>query len=117
MKNFYSILFSFCLAFSFFSVSNAKEAEVVHWWVSGGEQAAISEFAKAWEAKGNTWIDTAITGGENARGTTVNRIMGGDPPTAAQFNISRQFEDLITQGKLQSLEAIAQKEGWDYTTT
>ena len=112
MKKIITTILSFFLFFSFSSFSNAKEAEVVHWWVSGGEQAAISVFAKAWEAKGNTWIDTAITGGENARGTTVNRIMGGDPPTAAQFNISRQFEDLITQGKLQSLEELAQQEGW-----
>ena len=116
MKRLVGILFSLILPFTFAN-AKAMEAEVVHWWVSGGEQAAISEFAKAWEAKGNTWIDTASTGGENARGKTVNRIMGGDPPTAAQFNISRQVEDLINQGKLQSLEAIEQKEGWDYTTT
>ena len=73
------------------------EAEVIHWWVSGGEQAAISKFAEAWEDMGGTWIDTAITGGDNARGTTVNRIIGGNPPTAAQFNISKQFVDLVEQ--------------------
>ena len=88
------------------------EAEVIHWWTSGGEQAAISEFAKAWEEMGNTWIDTAITGGDNARGTTVNRIIGGNPPTAAQFNVSKQFVDLVEQGLLQSLEEVASAEGW-----
>ena len=57
-------------------------------------------------------IDTAITGGDNARGTTVNRIIGGNPPTAAQFNISKQFVDLVEQGQLQSLEEVASAEGW-----
>ena len=91
MKKIITILFSFLVSFSFVSSTNAKEAEVIHWWTSGGEQAAISKFAEAWQGMGNTWIDTAITGGDAARSTTVNRIMGGNPPTAAQFNISRQF--------------------------
>jgi glucose/mannose transport system substrate-binding protein len=112
MKKIITILFSFLVSFSFASSSNAKEAEVIHWWTSGGEQAAISKFAEAWQEMGNTWIDTAITGGDAARSTTVNRIMGGNPPTAAQFNISKQFVDLVEQGKLQSLEEVASAEGW-----
>jgi len=112
MKKIISILFSLLLPLSFTSSSKAMEAEVIHWWVSGGEQAAISKFAEAWEGMGGTWIDTAITGGENARGTTVNRIIGGNPPTAAQFNISKQFADLVEQGQLQSLEEVASAEGW-----
>ena len=115
MKKLISILFSLMLPLSFTSASKAgghMEAEVIHWWTSGGEQAAITKFAEAWEGMGGTWIDTAITGGENARGTTVNRIIGGNPPTAAQFNISKQFADLVEQGQLQSLEEVASAEGW-----
>ena len=115
MKKIFSILLTIFVPLSFTNVSKAgshMEAEVIHWWTSGGEQAAISEFAKAWEEMGNTWIDTAITGGDNARGTTVNRIIGGNPPTAAQFNVSKQFVDLVEQGLLQSLEEVASAEGW-----
>ena len=115
MKKFFSILLTLFLPLSFTNVSKAAghmEAEVNHWWTSGGEQAAISQFAEAWQEMGNTWIDTAITGGDNARGTTVNRIIGGNPPTAAQFNISKQFVDLVEQGLLQSLEEVASAEGW-----
>jgi glucose/mannose transport system substrate-binding protein len=71
MKKLISILFSLMLPLSFTSASKAgghMEAEVIHWWTSGGEQAAITKFAEAWEGMGGTWIDTAITGGENARG-------------------------------------------------
>ena len=115
MKKLFSILLTIFLPLSFSNVSKAAghmEAEVIHWWTSGGEQAAISQFAEAWQEMGNTWIDTAITGGDNARGTTVNRIIGGNPPTAAQFNISKQFVDLVEQGLLQSLEEVASAEGW-----
>ena len=115
MKKFISILLTLILPLSYSNVSKAAghmEAEVIHWWTSGGEQAAISQFAEAWQEMGNTWIDTAITGGDNARGTTVNRIIGGNPPTAAQFNISKQFVDLVEQGLLQSLEEVASAEGW-----
>ena len=115
MKKFFYIFLTLFLPLSFTNVSKAAghmEAEVIHWWTSGGEQAAISQFAEAWQEMGNTWIDTAITGGDNARGTTVNRIIGGNPPTAAQFNISKQFVDLVEQGLLQSLEEVASAEGW-----
>ena len=115
MKKFFSILLTIFVPLSFTNVSKAAghmEAEVIHWWTSGGEQATISQFAEAWQEMGNTWIDTAITGGDNARGTTVNRIIGGNPPTAAQFNISKQFVDLVEQGLLQSLEEVASAEGW-----
>ena len=115
MKKFFSILLTLFLPLSFTNVSKAgghMQAKVIHWWTSGGEQAAISQFAEAWQEMGNTWIDTAITGGDNARGTTVNRIIGGNPPTAAQFNISKQFVDLVEQGLLQSLEEVASAEGW-----
>ena len=66
MKKFFSILLTLFLPLSFTNVSKAAghmEAEVIHWWTSGGEQAAISQFAEAWQEMGNTWIDTAITGG------------------------------------------------------
>ena len=115
MKKFFSILLTLFIPLSFTNASKADghmEAEVIHWWVSGGEQAAISKFAEAWKDMGGTWIDTAITGGDNARGTTVNRIIGGNPPTAAQFNVSKQFVDLVEQGLLQSLEEVASAEGW-----
>ena len=115
MKKLFSILLTIFLPLSYSNVSKAAghmEAEVIHWWTSGGEQAAISQFAEAWQEMGNTWIDTAITGGDNARGTTVNRIIGGNPPTAAQFNISKQFVDLVEQGLLQTLEEVASAEGW-----
>jgi glucose/mannose transport system substrate-binding protein len=88
-------------------------AEVIHWWTSGGESAAVKQIAQAYRAAGGVWIDTAIAGGDQSRAVTINRIVGGNPPTAAQFNTSKQFYDVIEQDMLNNVDAVAQKEGWD----
>ncbi len=89
------------------------KAEVIHWWTSGGESAAIKEFAKAYNAAGGEWVDSAVAGGEQARAAAINRIVGGNPPAAAQFNTSQQFHDVIGEGLLNNVDDVAAKEKWD----
>jgi glucose/mannose transport system substrate-binding protein len=103
------------LAFGALAPAQAQQnrAEVIHWWTSGGESAAVQELASAYKAAGGTWVDAAIAGGEQARSTAINRMVGGTPPTAAQFNTSKQFLDLIESGMLNNVDAVATKEGWD----
>ena len=93
--------------------AQANKAEVLHWWTSGGESAAVKELANAYTQAGGTWVDAAIAGGEQARSAAVNRMIGGTPPTAAQFNTSKQFLDLIDQGMLNNVDVVAQKNNWD----
>lgn len=88
------------------------KAEVLHWWTSGGESAAIKVFADAFAEAGGEWIDSAIAGGENARAAGVNRIVGGEPPTAMQFNTGKQFDELVEAGVLRDLEDIAAEGKW-----
>ncbi|MGF6603843.1 glucose/mannose transport system substrate-binding protein [Paraburkholderia sp. GAS448] len=97
-------------------VAHAAEplkANVIHWWTSGGESAAIRQFADAYNKAGGLWVDNAVAGADQARSTAINRIVGGDPPTAAQFNTSKQFHDLIDQGLLNNVDAVAAKENWN----
>ena len=89
------------------------KAEVIHWWTSGGESAAVKQFSQAYTAAGGVWVDTAIALGEQARSVAINRIIGGNPPTAAQFNTSRQFLDIVEQGMLNNVDEIALRDGWD----
>lgn len=93
----------------------AQKAEVIHWWTSGGEAAAIKEFASAYTKAGGTWVDTPIAGGGGAQARTVmaNRTMGGDPPTAAQYNYGKQYEEIIKAGLLNNLDDVAAKGNWD----
>ena len=77
----------------------ATDLEVTHWWTSGGEAAAVAEFAKAFDATGNHWVDGAIAGsGGTARPIMISRITGGDPMGATQFNHGRQAEELVEAG-------------------
>ena len=92
----------------------APTAEVIHWWTSGGESAAVKQIAQAFRAAGGTWIDTAIAGGDQARAVTINRMVGNQAPTAAQFNTSKQFVDLIEEGLLNNVDEVARREGWDH---
>jgi glucose/mannose transport system substrate-binding protein len=93
--------------------AQANRAEVIHWWTSGGESAAIQEIANGYKAAGGTWVDSAIAGGEAARSAAINRIVGGNPSTAAQFNTSQQFLDIVKGGMLNNVDEVAKKNDWD----
>lgn len=91
----------------------ATELEVTHWWTSGGEAAAVAEFAKAFDATGNTWVDGAIAGsGGTARPIIISRILGGDPMGATQLNHGRQAEELVEAGLMLDLTDIATEGDW-----
>ena len=91
----------------------AQKAEVIHWWTSGGESAALKQLAEAYNKAGGQWVDNAIAGGDNARAAALNRIAGGNPPVASQFNTSKQYHELIEAGLLADVDAVAAKEGWE----
>lgn len=94
--------------------TQAVDLEVTHWWTSGGEAAAVAEFAKVFNEKtDHNWVDGAIAGsGGTARPIMVSRIIGGDPMGATQFNHGRQAEELVEAGLMLDLTKLAEKEGW-----
>lgn len=94
--------------------ASAADLEVTHWWTSGGEAAAVAEFAKAFNDKtDHNWVDGAIAGsGGTARPIIISRIIGGEPMGATQLNHGRQAEELIENGLLLDLTDVAEAEGW-----
>jgi glucose/mannose transport system substrate-binding protein len=102
-------------AFATPTIASAAEIEVIHWWTSKGEAAAVGEFAKALDSngQGDKWVDSAIALGETARATVMQRVLGGDPPEAAQFNPGRQYEELIANGQLLELTDVATEGKWE----
>ncbi len=91
----------------------ATELEVTHWWTSGGEAAAVAEFAKAFDATGNKWVDGAIAGsGDTARPIIISRILGGNPMGATQLNPGTDADELIAAGLMQDLTELATAEDW-----
>ncbi|MEP2704051.1 MAG: ABC transporter substrate-binding protein [Roseibium sp.] len=92
----------------------AADLEVTHWWTSGGEAAAVAEFAKALnENTEHNWVDGAIAGGGGtARPIMISRITGGDPMAATQFNHGKQALELVEAGLMLDLTDVAEAEGW-----
>jgi len=70
---------------------------VIHWWTSGGESAAIRTGHCLQQSRWDL-VDSAVAGGDAARAQAISRIGRGNPPTAAQFNTSKQYHDVIKEG-------------------
>jgi len=87
-----------------------QRAEVIHWWTSGGESAAVKVFADQFNKAGGEWVDNAIANGANARAAAISRTVAGDPPTAMQFNTGKQFDELVENDLLASVDSVAQSQ-------
>jgi glucose/mannose transport system substrate-binding protein len=101
------------VALQFGGVAFATDLEVTHWWTSGGEAAAVAEFAKAVDASGDHWVDGAIAGsGDVARPIIISRILGGNPMGATQLNPGKDADDLIKAGLLEDITDVATAGDW-----
>ncbi len=101
------------ISMSLVGLAQATDLEVTHWWTSGGEAAAVKQFADAFNKGGDNWIDGAIAGsGGVARPVIISRILGGEPMGATQLNHGRQAEELVEAGLMLDLTELADKEGW-----
>ncbi|MBN9236543.1 MAG: carbohydrate ABC transporter substrate-binding protein [Mesorhizobium sp.] len=88
--------------------------EVLHWWTSGGEAAALDVLKKKLESQGITWKDMPVAGGGGEAAMTAlrARVTAGDPPTAVQA-LGFDITDWAKQGVVGDLGDVANKEGWD----
>ncbi|HET7795470.1 MAG TPA: ABC transporter substrate-binding protein [Rhizobacter sp.] len=104
------------LAFSGLAAAQAQSVEVLHWWTSGGEAAALNVLKGNLEKQGVKWNDMPVAGGggEAAMTAVRARVTAGNPPTAVQL-LGFDIQDWAKQNVLADLNAVAQKEGWDKT--
>jgi glucose/mannose transport system substrate-binding protein len=113
-----SAYLSLCAA-AFMSISQAHadplKAEVMHWWTSGSEAAALKVLAKAYNKAGGEWVDHAVPDFDSAIAAGTSAILAGNPPAAMQFNAGTQFADLAKQDYLADLTAYAKEGKWDTT--
>ncbi|MRX36604.1 ABC transporter substrate-binding protein [Aminobacter sp. MDW-2] len=96
-------------------MAQAEESvEVLHWWTSGGEAAALDVLKKNLEGQGVTWKDMPVAGGGGEAAMTAlrARVTAGDPPTAVQA-LGFDITDWANQGVVGDLGEVADKEGWD----
>ena len=92
----------------------AQDVEVLHWWTSGGEAAALNVLKKDLEGQGIGWQDMPVAGGGGEQAMTVlrARVTAGNAPTAVQM-LGFDILDWAKQGALADLNELAGKEGWD----
>lgn len=92
----------------------AEDVEVLHWWTSGGEAAALKVLKDDLATKSIGWIDMPVAGGggEAAMTAVRARVTAGDPPTAVQM-LGFDILDWAGEGALGDLTAVATAEGWD----
>lgn len=89
--------------------------DVVHWWTSPGETAAVRALADAYRAAGGPWRELAVGTSEQARAVVQARLQAGNPPLAAQFNPSLTFTRLAREGRLAALDDVATQGHWAQT--
>ena len=77
----------------------AGEVEVLHWWTSGGEAAALNVLKEDLQGKGVSWQDMPVAGGggENAMTVLRARVSANNAPTAAQM-LGFDIQDWGAQG-------------------
>jgi len=92
----------------------AESVEVLHWWTSGGEAAALGVLKKDLESQGITWNDMPVAGGGGEAAMTAlrARVTSGNPPSAVQA-LGFDITDWAKQGVVANLNDLAGKEGWD----
>jgi glucose/mannose transport system substrate-binding protein len=92
----------------------AEDVEVLHWWTSGGEAAALNVLKEDLEGQGIGWVDMPVAGGGGEQAMTVlrARVTAGNAPTAVQ-GLGFDIIDWANQGSLANLNDVAAAEGWD----
>jgi glucose/mannose transport system substrate-binding protein len=96
------------------SMAQAEDVEVLHWWTSGGEAAALNVLKENLGGQGIGWEDMPVAGGGGTEAMTVlrARVTAGDPPTAVQM-LGFDIQDWAKEGALGNLNDVAAAEGWD----
>ena len=88
--------------------------EVMHFWTSGGEAAALATVRDQVVAQGVTWEDAPVAGGGGDQAKTVlqARIASGNPPTA-MLMLGQNIIDWSKEGLLGDVNAVAEAGDWD----
>ncbi|MEQ9812107.1 MAG: ABC transporter substrate-binding protein [Azospirillaceae bacterium] len=94
-------------------VAAQDSVEVLHWWTSGGEAAALNVLKDDLESGGIEWVDMPVAGGGGEQAMTVlrARVTSGNPPTAVQM-LGFDIQDWAAEGVLANLNALAEEENW-----
>lgn len=89
------------------------QAEVLHWWTSGGEAKSVAVLQQEFADKGGTWTDMPVAGGggDAAMQALRARVLAGNAPTAVQLK-GPSIQEWYEEGGLADISTIANAQGW-----
>ncbi|QPB18938.1 ABC transporter substrate-binding protein [Rhizobium sp. 007] len=93
---------------------DVKEVQMLHWWTSGGEAAALNVLKQDLSKEGYAWKDVPVAGGGGDAAMTALKAMvaAGNYPTASQM-LGYTVLDYAQAGVMGDLTETAKAEGWD----
>ena len=97
------------------SVAHAEpQAEVLHYWTSGGEAKSVAVLQEEFAANGGTWTDMPVAGGGGDAAMTAlrARVLSGNAPTAVQLK-GPAIQEWYEEGVLADISAVAEANNWD----
>lgn len=94
--------------------ADVKEVQMLHWWTSGGEAAALNVLKEDLSKEGFAWKDVPVAGGGGDAAMTALKAMvaAGTYPTASQM-LGYTVLDYAQAGVMGDLTETAKAEGWD----
>ena len=89
------------------------EAEVLHWWTSGGEAKSVAVLQKEFAENGGKWTDMPVAGGGGDAAMTAlrARVLSGNAPTAVQLK-GPSIQEWYEEGALADISSVAESNGW-----
>jgi glucose/mannose transport system substrate-binding protein len=86
--------------------------DVVHFWVSKSEAAALDVYRKAWAAAGNQWVDMPAENKVAVQRVVSDRIANGYAPAVMQWNANEGSRELPEMGIVLDIDDVAQADHW-----
>ncbi len=90
----------------------AGQVSLIHWWVSGGEAAALDVLKKRLSEESVDFSDTPIAGGAKLKADLKAMVAGGDIPTAAVMS-GYETWNWAREGVLCDLSTLAAAGDWN----
>lgn len=90
------------------------EAEVLHYWTSGGEAKSVAVLQQEFAEHGGSWTDMPVAGGGGDAAMTAlrARVLSGNAPTAVQLK-GPAIQEWYEEGVLADISSVAEAAGWD----
>ncbi|WP_460275734.1 ABC transporter substrate-binding protein [Celeribacter sp. ULVN23_4] len=89
------------------------QAEVLHWWTSGGEAKSVAVLQEEFASNGGTWTDMPVAGGGGDAAMTAlrARVLAGNAPAAVQLK-GPAIQEWYEEGVLADISAVAEANHW-----